>query len=256
MKRVESIKDVIDLFPYGVSELRRGYRKYLATALVISVCFHLIAVASYFIVRSIASGKEPPERIVHIKRYADLGPPPSISAEGGPPGVAVSVAISHPKIGVPVPVPDAKVSKEITIPTQEELGNIGQPVIGGRGTGGGGGGGLGGFGDSLVVDGGTGAEEGIVDENTPGLVPPVVIVQVKPVYPTGARASNLTGLVLIKALVGKDGKVKKAIPFRGPAIFYDAAVEAAMKCVFKPAIQKDAPVAVWVMIPFTFSLED
>ncbi len=249
MKRIESVRDIIDLFPYGVSELRRGYRKYMATALVISVSFHLAAVGSYFLVRSIASGKEPPAgRVVRIVRYTELGPPPSISGEA-PPAVAVSVAVARPKIGVPVPVPDAKISKEITIPSQEELGQIAQPMIGGRGTGG----------DSLVVTGvpgGTGDEEPAIDENVAVQVPPQAIVQVKPVYPKAARASGLTGIVLVKALVGKDGKVKKAVPMKGPDIFYDAAIEAAMKWAFKPAIQKDKPVAVWVMIPFTFNLED
>jgi len=247
MKRIESVKDIIDIFPYGVSELRRVYRKYLATALLISIAFHLVAIGSYFLVRSIASGKEPPERVVRIVKYTELGPPPSITGQA-PPAVAVSVAIARPKIGVPVPVPDAKISKEITIPTQQELGQIAQPMIGTGGTGG----------DSLVVTGlPTGGEtEPGIDENIAVQVPPVAIVQTKPVYPKAAKASGLTGIVLVKALVGKDGKVKKAVPMKGPDIFYDAAIEAAMKWVFKPAIQKDEPVAVWVMIPFTFNLEE
>jgi periplasmic protein TonB len=245
MKRIESVQDFIDIFPYGVSELRRVYRKYLATALAISICFHLVAVGSYFLVRSLARGEEPTGRVVRIVKYTELGPPPSITGQA-PPAVAVSVAIARPKIGVPVPVPDAKISKEITIPTQEELGQIAQPTIG-TGTG-----------DSLMVTGlpgGAGDEPGI-DENVAVQVPPVAIVQVRPVYPKAARASGLTGTVLVKALVDKEGKVKRAVPLKGPDIFYDAAVAAAMKWVFRPAIQKDEPVAVWVMIPFNFNLED
>ncbi len=245
MKRIESVKDIIDIFPYGVSELRRVYRKYLATALLISVGFHLVAVGSYFLVRYLARGGEPPERVVRIVKYTELGPPPSITGQA-PPAVAVSVAIARPKIGVPVPVPDAQISKEITIPTQQELGEIAMPTLG-TGTG-----------DSLMVTGlpTTGEGEPGIDENVPVQVPPVAIVQVKPVYPKGARAAGLEGTVLVKALVDKEGKVKKAVPLKGPDIFYDAAVAAAMKWVFRPAIQKDEPVAVWVMIPFNFSLAD
>jgi outer membrane biosynthesis protein TonB len=42
------------------------------------------------------------------------------------------------------------------------------------------------------------------------------------------------------------------VAVKGPETFYKSACDAAMKWVFKPAIQNDKPVAVWVMIPFIF----
>jgi TonB family protein len=74
--------------------------------------------------------------------------------------------------------------------------------------------------------------------------------------PAAARATNLTGTVFVKALVEKDGRVKRAVAIRGPEVFYKAATDAAMKWVFKPAIQKDRPIAVWVMLTFDFKQTD
>lgn len=242
MKRAETIKDFIDIFPYGVTELRRHYKKFFVQALVISVSLHLAALGGYFLGRYLTREGAPPERIVRIVKYAELGPPPSIQEQGPPPAIAVSIPVARPTIGVPVPVPDAQVSKETTIPTQQELGEITAPLSG-RGTG-----------ENVVVTGqpgGEGGEPGI-DENVAVQSAPVAIVQVKPEYPAFAKAASLQGTVFVKALVDKDGKVKKAVAVKGPETFYKAACDAALKWVFKPAIQKDKPVAVWVMIPFNF----
>jgi len=54
--------------------------------------------------------------------------------------------------------------------------------------------------------------------------------------------------------VGKDGRVKRAVAVDGPELFRDAAVEAARKARFKPALQGRNPVEVWVIIPFNFEL--
>jgi len=156
--------------------------------------------------------------------------------------VAVSIPVARPSIGVPVPVPDAQVSKETTIATQQEMGEIAAPIIGS------------GSGESVVVTGQPAAtDEPGIDENVAVQVPPVAIVQAKPEYPAFAKTASLTGTVLVKALVDREGRVKKAVPIRGPEEFYKAACDAAMKWVFKPAIQEDKPVAVWVMLTFNFS---
>jgi protein TonB len=246
MKRAATITEFISLFPYGVTELRRSYKKFFINALLISVSLHLAALGGYFLARYLAREEAPPERVVRIVKYAELGPPPSIQEQGGaPPAVAVTLPVARPSIGVPVPVPDAQVSKETTIATQQEMGEIAAPIIGT------------GSGESVVVTGQPSAEvEPGIDENVAVQVPPVAIVQVQPEYPAFAKVASLTGTVFVKALVDKDGKVKKAVAVRGPDVFYPAACAAAMKWVFKPAIQADKPVAVWVMLTFNFSQGD
>jgi outer membrane biosynthesis protein TonB len=41
---------------------------------------------------------------------------------------------------------------------------------------------------------------------------------------------------------------------QGVEIFHQAAITAVMQWVFKPAIQQDRPIAVWMAIPISFKL--
>ena len=143
---------------------------------------------------------------------------------------------------MPVPVKDDQISEETTIATQSEMATA--PVLSmGMGSG-----------DSLVV---TEIPDVMPDINdfVAVEVEPVVVVQVDPVYPNVARLAEVEGTVYIKVLVDKEGKVKKAVPVEGPEIFYEEAIKASMKWVFKPALQRDKPVPVWVVIPFRFSMK-
>jgi protein TonB len=76
-----------------------------------------------------------------------------------------------------------------------------------------------------------------------------------PIYPELAQMSKIEGTVIVRVLVGKDGKVKDAILGKGVNdMLDDAAIDAAKHYVFQPAMQNKKPVAVWVAIPFKFSL--
>ena len=78
---------------------------------------------------------------------------------------------------------------------------------------------------------------------------------VQPKYPAAARTSGAQGTVWMKLWIGKDGKVKKAIPQKTDSEYLNqAAVDAAMQWTFSPATIRNAPVAVWVSIPFRFRL--
>lgn len=83
---------------------------------------------------------------------------------------------------------------------------------------------------------------------------PEITNQVRPVYPELARKAGLTGKVYVRFLVGKDGRVREVQILKGEEIFRQAAIDAVMKFVFKPAMQNDKPVAVWMSQPITFSL--
>jgi periplasmic protein TonB len=243
MKKLATFNEFLDLFPYGVSELRRTYQKYLTMALIISIGIHMALLGSYFLGRYLASREEvPSERVVKLVRYAELGPPPSIAEQAAPPAMSVSLPVARPSIGIPVPVPEAEVSDNATIATQQEMAQMTQPVGVGSGT------------DSLVFTGIPEVEPGM-DEFVAVEVEPVAIVEVKPAYPEMARLAEVEGTVYVKVLVDKEGKVKKAVPVEGPEIFYEEAIKASMQWVFKPAIQHDQPVPVWVVIPFRFNVK-
>jgi len=84
---------------------------------------------------------------------------------------------------------------------------------------------------------------------------PAVARRVRPDYPSVARVMELSGVVVIQALVGKDGAVKDAFVITGHPVFRDGALEAIWQWRFKPAVRRGEPVAVWVAIPVRFTLQ-
>jgi len=243
MKKVATFNDFLDLFPYGATELKREFQKYLTVALLISVGIHLAGLGSYFLGRFAAKEEAPPDRVVKFTKYQDLGPPPSIAEQAAPPAIAVAMQAARPTVGVPVPVPETEVTDDATIATQTEMSQM-SPIAD-----------IGPGGDSLVVTEIPEVDPGF-DEFVAVEIEPVAIVQVKPEYPDIAQRAEVEGTVYVKVLVDKEGKVKKAVPVEGPEIFYEEAIKASMQWVFKPAIQHDQPVSVWVVIPFRFDVKD
>jgi len=78
------------------------------------------------------------------------------------------------------------------------------------------------------------------------------------VYPKLAIKAGIEGTVIVQAFVDETGTVDDAIILKG---FLDtgldgAAIEAIEKTTFKPALQKDKPVGVWISIPINFKLEN
>jgi protein TonB len=77
---------------------------------------------------------------------------------------------------------------------------------------------------------------------------PETITKVQPENPScGAQ-----GTVLIQALVGKDGRVKDTRVVGSIPCLDEAARSAVRQWVFKPALAKGSPVAVWVAVPVRF----
>ena len=85
---------------------------------------------------------------------------------------------------------------------------------------------------------------------------PELINNIKPVYPEIARKAMLEGQVVVRFLVGKDGRVERVEVMKGEEIFRQAAVDAVAQFVFKPAIQNDKPVRVWMAMPIRFRLNN
>ncbi len=231
---------------YGGAVLKSLARKYTGIGLAIAIALHLVGVGAYWASEYISRGEENSAPVIMLK-YSELGPPPSITNQQAIPQVAVSTPMAKPNVGVPVPVPDAEVSPEQTIASQEELRKIAGPVT--QGTGGG---------DSIGVSMGN-FKIPSEDAPPPDFVPvekePQVIKQVKPVYPELAQRAGIEGRVLVKIWVDKDGRPHKAIVLKSDAeIFNQPAINAAMEYRFTPAIMNKGPVAVWVVIPFTFKL--
>jgi protein TonB len=77
-----------------------------------------------------------------------------------------------------------------------------------------------------------------------------------PTYPDMARTAGIEGSAVVEALVDVDGSVADARILKpsGNASLDQAAIDAAMRSKFSPAMQRDKPVRVWVSIPFRFTL--
>lgn len=83
---------------------------------------------------------------------------------------------------------------------------------------------------------------------------PVPTKQIRPRYPESARALNVTGRVVVRVVVGVDGKVKGATvlsSFGNPAC-EEAALAAARQWEFNPATKDGEPFEQNVSIPFDF----
>lgn len=243
---------VIHDIAYSVVEARKDLRRALQInlerGLLASAIVHVIGIGLYYGIEYIKSlEEEAPVVKVRIMKYSDLGPPPSITNSMSAPVVGVA-KIGKPSIGMPVPVPDAEINPEQTIATQTEMSQVMGPAITGDGSEGGG---------QIEISDDTKIED---DPGMSDFVPvekaPQVVQSVQPLYPDIARRAGIEGTVWVNILVDKEGKPKKAVVVKEDAagVFNDAAIAAAMKYQFTPAIMNAGPVKVWVAIKFKFQL--
>ena len=229
--------------------LRRKYRSFVTWAVTIACAMHTAAGAAWLISRQMQKDEVEAVREVKIVKYTELGVPPSIAQQATSAAqVAIAQQVAPPSLGIPEPVPDFKATTQ-EFATQDQLAEMLAPTslsdLGGAG------------GDSLVIDIPTAMDGGnpSPDDFVAVEEMPVLIQIPAPVYPDMARQAEVEGTVMVRALVGKDGKVKNAFVTESVPMLDDAAVSAAMKAVFKPALQQHKPVAVWVQIPMRFTLD-
>jgi len=86
---------------------------------------------------------------------------------------------------------------------------------------------------------------------------PEIIYAAAPEYPKIARVAGIEGRVILQLFVGKDGKPKKVLVLKSE-VTEDcnmAAIKAGWSFKFKPAMQRDKPVGVWVSMPVVFRLK-
>lgn len=231
---------------YGSFELKQVYQKYWAIGFGIAVAIHFTLIGSYYLAE-LLQAEEPPTVSVRILKYSDLGPPPSIASQNTPPPISVSAPSAKPTVGAPVPVPDAEVTNEATIATQQEMSQSVAPVNEAAGS------------DASVQ---VQQDLKIEDDAPPAdFVPvekePVVVKKIEPKYPELAMRAGLEGRVWVKIWVDKEGKPKQVVVLKSDAeIFNEPAVEAAKQFLFTPAYMNNGPVSVWVSVPFKFKLAD
>lgn len=222
---------------YGAIELKRVYQKFMWWSLGLAAAVQGAGVGTYW--GSIWLAEEEPVRMVRIFNYNQLGPPPSLQNQQAAPAVAISAPSVKPSIGIPVPVPDAEVSPEQTIASQQELSQAVSEVSSASG------------GDVDIR----------IDEEPADFVAvekePAIVKRIEPKYPEIALRAGLEGTVYVKMWVDKEGKVRKVVILKSDAeIFNQPTIDAAMKWVYTPALMQKGPVSVWVALPFKFRLSN
>ncbi len=239
------------MFDYEEHELKKNYQKYLTIALIIAILIEFSAVGLYWASVYYSKQEAPPARVVRIMKYSELGPPPSITGQSAAVAPSVSVAGPNvkPSVGIPVPVPDAEVSAEQTFATQQELSQQVGPITETTGSG-------------VAVQAEIEQDIQIEEDDVPppSFVPfekePVIIKKVDPIYPELAKKAGMEGTVYANLWVDKQGKVREVKIVKAESeIFVQPVIDAAKQWLFSPAMMKNGPVAVWVAVPFRFSLK-
>lgn len=232
---------------YGAYELKKSYQGNFTRGLLLAAGVHLVLMGSVLLYDYMTAIDLDSIPTITIRTIQDLAPPPSVQKKA--PQVQVDAPkIIPPSVGIPKPVPDEMVTEEVVIATRQQLATMLNPSVG-----------SGGEGAALIID--------IPDEY---FLPrmgdfiavqknPVAIKKVDPIYPPMALSTGLAGTVVIRVLVYKDGSVKdvRVVKPSGSSVgFEEAAVHAVMQWVFKPAIQNQKPISVWMNIPIVFGLVD
>lgn len=238
MKRTVSL---FQFMPYGAPELLAAARPNLARALVLG---SMLPIAAFLIALPLV----PMFRTVELPRVIrDPGfivePPPPIYVEPPPPSIEPAGPTAPDAVGIPVPVPEAQAPEDVTPTPNTTASTNDEP--GTRTT-------------SPDVPVTPPAPEPVPTRGAYQYVEelPQSVYEFKPEYPDLARAAGIEGVVLVHALIGKDGRVmrveldeKKNVPMLNAT-----ALEAAMRWKFTPALSNGHPVVVWFAIPFKFVL--
>lgn len=186
-------------------------------------------------VQNLAQG---PRRPVKVLTAAELGVPPSLTR---PQAATIRVRTQRrPHLAMPKPVPDEE-AYEKTIATVEEVALYDEVASLSPG-------------DSLVIDA-SDMKLPAPDEYIAFEKPPLLVTMETPTYSHLAREAAVEGNVLLRVLVGADGFVKDVRVVQSVPLLDEAAVDAGWTAVFKPAVQKDRPIAAWMNIPIAFKLK-
>jgi TonB family protein len=254
---------VNELGPVGRQVMRGLYQRRFATALLFAAGLHVSLMAGAAIMRqihgdrgAIDDGLRP--TIIHLEQWLPHRPHVELPRAPQTPQPKKG-DFKKPLGGIPIPAPAPEADGE-TIASQFQntihgaeidTDGLGDEVLTGSPDG---------VEDGVGVGSTTGEPEGVGDRPDPGIFiavekNPLLVESPAPIYPELARMAQIEGTVNVRALVGKDGRVKEAFVLkRGNDLLDKAALDAVAGYVFLPALQNQRPVAVWVTIPFRFSL--
>jgi periplasmic protein TonB len=87
-----------------------------------------------------------------------------------------------------------------------------------------------------------------------GVTQGLLLHKVEPTYPKIALAARVTGVVLVKAVIGKDGAIKELEVVNGSPLLVPAAMDAVKQWRYRPYLLNGEPVEVETNITVTFQI--
>ncbi len=87
-----------------------------------------------------------------------------------------------------------------------------------------------------------------------GVTKGMVLRKVEPAYPKLGLAARITGVVLLKAIISKEGEIKELQVVSGHPILVPAAIDAVRQWRYRPYLLNGEPVEVETNISVTFQI--
>lgn len=232
--------------PYGAFELKSRYQHNMMMGIGFSIAITSLILLSIWLYNMVTYEDMEIKEVIKVKTLVDLGPP--LSMEIIRPKVEVKTpSKAAPKVGIPIPTDASELAEpDIVIVSKDDLRGIVTPS----------------FGDNGGSDAGIVIEIPIEEVLPPDTFiwveePPELVFEELPIYPRLAQEGGFSGWVVLHAYVNKQGEVKKAKAVktnRSGMGFEEAAIKAAYKCKYRPAIQSGAPVGVWIAYKVEFKI--
>jgi len=83
-----------------------------------------------------------------------------------------------------------------------------------------------------------------------------VVKQVTPKYPGLARQAKIQGRVIAHLWIDESGRVRDVKIIKPDSeVFNQPVIDAAKQWLFTPAFMNSGPLAVWLAVPFNFTLK-
>lgn len=233
------------LMPYGAPELKSAARRLLIRAIVTgsamwTVLFLIALAASMMWLKS-----SPPPRELPMPKFDLIQPPPPLLMENFARRPIAPPSTVRPTSGTFVPAIEPEKLEQVITPP------------------------------GTVFDPNAEASDALPGSVTPSTAPvapvevlpkpddpvnvdqlPDLVKMVEPVYPELAKDAGAEGKLIVRALIGKDGRVIDAFvpPKYSNLLLDEAALTAIRKWVFTPALTNNRPVPVWIAVPVKFTL--
>ncbi len=248
--------DIPEASGYGAAELKLFIEKYTYRAFFYTMGLILLMILLSFVYDLVLSAaKSAPKLAPLVKMELVDIPPPLEEAPPPPPPQTIVNTGPAARAGTPIPIPDAEIKPDLQDFASMDIMDRAS-AVGGDGLD------LGGFSNNIDFDrknlNVNVSEEEPDPDDFIAVEPQIDMAQLQRlvVYPDIAKKANIEGRVILRVLVGKDGKVKKStVEYSDNSLLDNAALDAIKKYGhIPPAIQNKQPVQYWLNIPILFKL--